>query len=193
MFAVSDDNETATLVVQVVLSIVTAWLAFVIAGRLWGESVGIAAALVNVLDPLQFHSAGQLLTESLAALLLLAFVGCGYRLARDRGPAWPWAVLLGILLAAATHVRPATYYLAVLVVVLLVAFLWHAGARTVLTTVCVFLVPVIVLVGGWQLRNEREVGSWRFSSIEAHNLYRYRAPASSRSATGSPSRRRSAA
>jgi len=36
-------------------------------------------------------------------------------------------------------------------------------------------VPIVVLIGGWQLRNHERVDSWQFSGIEAKNVYHYRA------------------
>jgi hypothetical protein len=34
---------------------------------------------------------------------------------------------------------------------------------------------VLLIVGGWQWRNHTEVGSWRFSAVEAKNIYLFRA------------------
>jgi hypothetical protein len=90
VFAVAGDSETAVLVLQVLLSVATAWLAFVIAGALWGQLAGISAALVNALDVTQFTSSGVILTETLGALALLVFVGIGYRVASRRPPLARW-------------------------------------------------------------------------------------------------------
>jgi hypothetical protein len=74
-------------------------------------------------------------------------------------------------------VRPVTYYLPLLVVVLLVI----RGARRrrewfdLAKSAAAFLVPVVVMLGGWQFRNHQRVGSWRLSGIEAKNLYLFRA------------------
>jgi 4-amino-4-deoxy-L-arabinose transferase-like glycosyltransferase len=174
-FVVTDDNETAALTVQVLVSVVTAWMAFLIAGRLWGETAGIVAAAINAFDPLQFEASGKLLTETLSALALLAIVGVGYKALARRPVSAGWTALLGTALAVATLIRPTTYYFPVLVVPLLVVARWRAGPRAGLVAVAEFLVPIIVLVGGWQLRNQHEVGSLRFSGIEAVNMYQYRA------------------
>ena len=37
--------------------------------------------------------------------------------------------------------------------------------------VAAFLVPLVLLVGGWQFRNHERVDSWSISGIEAKNLY----------------------
>jgi hypothetical protein len=175
VFAATDDNETAVLTVQVLLSVATAWFAFVVAGALWGQAAGILAALVNALDAAQFRASGTLLTETLAALVLLAFVAIGYRISSRRPPLVPWAFLLGLTLALATLIRPTTYYLPLLVVVVIVVGFWRAGVRSWLAVVAAFLVPVVLLVGGWQVRNKRELDTFRFSAVDANNMYVYRA------------------
>jgi hypothetical protein len=175
IFAVTADSGTAVLVVQIVLSLVTAWLAFVIAAALWGELAGISAAAFNVLDITRFTASGAILTETLAALALLAFVGIGYRVASGRPPLLRWAALMGLALAGG-HSHPADDLLPLLHVALVIVIgFWRAGTRSWAPVVSIFLVPVIVLIGGWQIRNRREVDSFRFSGIDAYNLYTYRA------------------
>ena len=40
--------------------------------------------------------------------------------------------------------------------------------------IAVFLLPLVAIVGGWQFRNHEAVKSWRFSAVEAKNLYLFR-------------------
>ena len=76
-----------------------------------------------------------------------------------------------------TFVRPVTYYLPPFVLVLLVV--WSRRRRFALVDLgkaaAAFLVPIVVLCGAWQVRNHHEVGSWRFSGVEAKNMYMFRA------------------
>jgi hypothetical protein len=85
--------------------------------------------------------------------------------------------LLGFVIAVATLIRPVTYYLPIIVVGMLI--LRYARRRDrwldLAKMLAAFLVPLIVLVGGWQLRNHERVDSWRISGIEGKNLYLFRA------------------
>jgi hypothetical protein len=85
--------------------------------------------------------------------------------------------VLGLALAAATMVRPVTYYLPGFVVVLLLV---RAARGTISWSRCApmlaaLLVPLVVIVGGWQVRNYERAGSWRLSGVEGKNLMYFRA------------------
>jgi 4-amino-4-deoxy-L-arabinose transferase-like glycosyltransferase len=170
VFAV-DESETHFLLVQALLSCLTILLAYVIAARMWGVTVGIVAAALIVLEPLQFAASGTLLTESVFSLALLGVVAIGFHVFGGRPLRLRWCVLLGAAVAVATLIRPTTYYLPVFVVVLMILSARRWGLRRTLAGVSVFLLPVVMLIGGWQLRNDREVGSSRYSGIEAINIY----------------------
>ena len=172
-----ENDNTAVLLVQVVLSALTVLLAYLLAARMWSEKIGVLAALLVALDPLQNTSASALLTESLGALLLLAVAAIGFvAFSHDRPRLRLWAGL-GLAIAVATLVRPVTYYLPLLVVVLLLVRYARRRDRWLDLTkiLAVFLVPLVVVLGGWQLRNHERVDSWRISGIEAKNLYTFRA------------------
>lgn len=177
VFAVSDQSKTAVLLVQVVLSTVTVLMVYLLASRMWSSTVGLVAAVLTVLEPLQNYTSGTLVTECLDALLLILVCAAGFAVFRAPQPRLRSLVLLGLALAAATMVRPVTYYLPGLVVGLLVvraargAISWARFARLL----AAFLVPLVVVVGGWQLRNYERAGSWRMSGVEGKNLLDFRA------------------
>lgn len=171
------ESNTAVLLVQVALSGLTDFLAYLLAARMWSVPVGLLAALLIALDPLQSTTAAALLTESLAALLLMVVAAVGFAaFSEKRARPGLWA-LLGLAIAVATLVRPVTYYLPLLVVLLLLVR--HVRRRSRLPDLAkmlaAFLVPLVLLLGGWQLRNHERVDSWRISGIEAKNLYLFRA------------------
>ena len=171
------DDERLVGPLQAVLSglaVVAVWL---VASRILGGVVGAVAALLVALDPLQFVAAGTLLSEGAASVAMAAVAAAGAAVFLPApGRVRPWApALLGGALAAATLVRPTTYYLPLVVVVLLVLRLRPLGARRTALLAGCFLVPLVVFVGGWQVRNARVVDSVRLSGIEAINLSCYRA------------------
>src|SRR5260221_3348614 len=67
-----ENDNTAVLLVQVLLSALTVFLAYLLAARVWSVPIGLLAALFVTLDPLQTITSATLLTEVLDALLLLA-------------------------------------------------------------------------------------------------------------------------
>jgi 4-amino-4-deoxy-L-arabinose transferase-like glycosyltransferase len=171
-----DESTTALLIVQVLLSCATVLACYWVASRLWGPLTGLVAAGFTAVEPLQFVASGRVLTESVSSLAVLAVVGLGFRVFSPSRRGSPlWTGLLGLALAIATLIRPTTYYLPLFVLVLLAI---RAGRRWSLRHVAsfvAFLLPIIVLLGGWQLRNHEAVNSWRFSGIEAQNMVAYRA------------------
>lgn len=119
----------------------------------------------------------MILTESMAAALLLIAVWLSVRIANAPRP-WTEFAGLGVTMAVATLVRPATYYFLILMIPLVVAVLKrHDDRRALLMHVGAMVAPVLVLVGGWQIRNAIRVDDASFSGIESTNLYEYRAAA----------------
>lgn len=156
---------------------VTVILATWAVGRLvLGPGAGLVAATVVALDPLQNAASGMVMTETLSSLTLLGIVAAAWFTFGRGGerPQWRALVLLGTALAVAMLVRPTTYYLAPVVVAAVVVRWRRIGARHVTAAVAAMLLPLVLLLGGWQLRNQAQTGSWRFSGIDAVNLLCYR-------------------
>jgi 4-amino-4-deoxy-L-arabinose transferase-like glycosyltransferase len=177
VYRVFGETNTAVLLAQVALSALTVFLAYLLAARIWSVPIGLLAALLTVLEPLQNATSATLLTETLSATLLLATAVIGWAaFTSDRPKLALWGSL-GLAMATAALVRPVTYYLPLLVVGLLLVRYARRRDRWLdfVKITVAFLVPVVVLVGGWQLRNHQRVDSWQFSGIEAKNIYLYRA------------------
>lgn len=177
VYRVFGETITSVLLVQVVLSALTVYLVYLLATTMWSASIGLLAALLTALEPLQSVTTATLLTECVSALLLVVMAAVGFAVFRRDKPRAGLLAALGLVIAVATLVRPVLYYLPLFVVVLLLIRFarrrdqWLALAKAT----AAFLVPLVVLVGGWQLRNHERVDSWRISGIEGKNLYKYRA------------------
>ncbi len=174
VYTVAGEHDLAVLLAQIGLSVLTIWLAFVVASRLFGQGAGFAAALILALDPLQLWSAGVVLTETLMAAFMLLVAAIGFRVFARRSVGLGWPLLLGLVLAVATLVRPVAYYLLPLTAIALAVPAIRRRDLRPLAAAGMFLVPVVLLVGGWQLRNAHEVSSIRLSGVEGLNMYEYR-------------------
>jgi Dolichyl-phosphate-mannose-protein mannosyltransferase len=188
VYGIFGKSNTAVLLVQVALSALTVFLAYLLAARIWSVPVGLLAALFTLLEPLQNAMQATLTTESLAALLLIVVAAVGFAALTRESPRPALYASLGLAIAAATLVRPVTYYLPLLVLVVLVIrrMMRHDRWLDLAKVTAAFLVPLVVLLGGWQLRNHERVDSWQFSGIEAKNVYHYRAAGVVARASGIP-------
>ena len=119
VYLVFGDSHAALLLVQVVVSTLTVLMVFLLGTRMWSVSVGLLAAAMTVIEPLQWYAAGTILSESLATLLLMLVVAVGFKVFSQEKPELRWVLLLGVAMALATMVRPVTYYLPLFVIVLL--------------------------------------------------------------------------
>lgn len=159
------------------MSALVAFPVFSMGRRLFGQAAAWAAVIIILIDPLTISSSTVIMTESTQALLL-AFVGLGLVIGVTSGryPSVGWA-MAGVSTALATLVRPASYYLVVVLVAFAALYLARrrASPRALAGALLLLLLPSVLMVGGWQLRNQLQVDSWRFSGIEAVNMYVFRA------------------
>ena len=181
-------SQWALSPIQAGLSIITIALVVLVARRVAGISVGLLAGVFVALDPLQFALSGTLLTEMLDALLLTAVVAVAVlvfvRPTRHVRPVH--LALLGLTIAAATMVRPTLWFFPVIAVALV---MWHFRSlprRTLIGLVLAFVVPIAVVVGGWEVRNQRAVGSWQLAGSAGVTLYCYNAAEVNARATAVP-------
>ena len=162
-------NVLLSAFAQIVLSLVSLLLARRIADRIFPDSrAGVIAAWLFAIEPLSITYTARLMPETLFVMLLLVCIECVLvfqKTARVRV-----LVIAGLVLAAATFVRPISYYLgfALALGVAVTAprqrgLWWKAPA--------VLLVTFLPWLAAWQARNEIETGYSGFSSIVETNLY----------------------
>jgi hypothetical protein len=158
---------------QIGLSILTVALVGKLARTIFGNKrAALVAAWLFAVEPLSIVYSILLLSETLFLTLLVASLERLTEFLRGRRLAV--LAVAGLWLAAATFVRPVTYYLpwalaAGLVVVLarVPGVRWKAPA--------VLLLSTLPWLAGWQMRNWMETGFGGFSSIQTRNLYFFNA------------------
>ena len=137
---------------QVFLGVATVVLAYYVARRLFGATVGLLSALWIAVFPNLIYHTGAILTETLfnllvmAALLVLVWPGW------QRGRVEPRRlVVFGVLLGASALVRPISL---LFLPILLIVWLWAgAGWRRAATQTGVALVATAAVIMPWTIRN----------------------------------------
>jgi hypothetical protein len=160
------DSEWAISPIQAAVSTLGVAVLVLVGRQVMGLTAGLVAGVLLVLDPLQFMASGTLLTEGVASLTILAITAAGVVVFATRRPRdVPLGALcaLGILIALATMVRPTMWVYPVVLLPLIGARFRSLPVRAVLARLLVFLLPIVLVVGGWQLRNHAAVDSWQVS------------------------------
>jgi 4-amino-4-deoxy-L-arabinose transferase-like glycosyltransferase len=172
------DSEWAISPTQASVSLLAIAATVLIGWRLCGKTAGLLAGAVVAVDPLQFVAAGTIMTEAVTTVVLVAIVAIGAVVFALRSPPdVPLVALfaLGALVAAATVLRPTFWFYPAVLVALLAFRFRRLPGRSLVSGLLVFLLPIVLVVGGWQLRNHSAVGSWDVSGIADINLYCFNA------------------
>jgi hypothetical protein len=161
-------NVLLTVIAQIFLALASMLVLRKIADRLYpGSNLGVRAAWLYAFEPLSILMTARLMPETLFVLLLLSAVE--RILAFQSTFRLRCLAVSGVLLAAATFVRPVSYYLGFLLAAGLaitapkMSLRWKAPA--------VLLLCFIPWLAAWQIRNAVETGYNGFSSIVEKNLY----------------------
>lgn len=177
------------LICQVVVSVLSLLLVARIARRVFGsDRAGVVAAWCYALEPLSIVSSARVMPETLFVLLILCLLE---RLtAYFEGRRLLAVVCAGFALAAATFVRPVSYYLVwplALGLILVGPFgiatpgrsgnaeRRFSGVRLLagLAAATLLVISTVPWLAAWQLRNYAVSGYSGFSSIVEKNLYFY--------------------
>lgn len=162
----------AAIAIQVLLGAATVYLACETTRLVWKDPRAVlAAGLLCALEPLSLLYTSLLLSETAFTAALVCFIYTLVKYTEEGAPRF--LVLAALCLAAATFIRPITYFLAPLVAVGL-PFLsakrpTRFGARFSLAML--FLLTAMAPLGLWQYRNWRVAGYSGFSAAGDYVLY----------------------
>ena len=130
--------------------------------------VGTWAALFAALDPMLVVYSGVLLSETLFTAVFVVHLYVLLSVLDDPRSGMVRPAGAGLLAAAATFVRPISYFWPFVAA----AFLAAAGRRQHRSRVCLaFLVAALLPCVAWQVRNAVQTGYTGFSATSAYNLY----------------------
>jgi 4-amino-4-deoxy-L-arabinose transferase-like glycosyltransferase len=167
IYTIFGERWSAAVMVQILISLLTIFITYHIARKLWDDRVALLAALIVSLETATLIYTLKIMTETLFTFLLVFMIYAGIKAIENRRK-FTWLLLCGISLAAATSVRPISYYL---LIPLALFFLWVSIRnkwrwQTILICQLLILLPSILFVCAWKQRNERMSGSSVYTSIE---------------------------
>jgi hypothetical protein len=159
----------AAAVANVILSVFTVVLVWKLGREVFHEErIALGAAWIFAFEPISITNSILLLSDTLFLFFLL--LSMERLVVFLQGRRLRVLAIAGLWLAAATYVRPVTYYLPIaLALGLFVALVrvpslrWKAPA--------VLLISVLPWLSIWQIRNWVETGYTGFSSVREINLY----------------------
>jgi Dolichyl-phosphate-mannose-protein mannosyltransferase len=172
VFAVSGDSVTAVIVVQLLLSLLTVFLVYLLAAQLFDTSTAAWAGFALAVDPVSVALANYLQSDPLFTLLLVTATLLWLRALRSAPPLWDAAA--GFVLGMAILVRHIGLYLPL---VLLPAnwFLQRGRWTRRLASTSAMVLALALPVGGWIARNAVSTGVPLLSTGEGTNFLYYRA------------------
>lgn len=174
LFYVLPGSALGAVCAQIVLSSLLPAAVYQTSGLWVSRRAARGAAVLSALSVLYFVYSFALLSETLCAFLLawsvyFAAAFLAERRTRD-------LFYASALLALSVTVRPAGYAF-IGVSGLLLAGYWTAKQVKLSACMTGFLLPVLLIIGGWQLRNKLQTGFGGFTSFSAFQTYIWNADA----------------
>lgn len=166
------NNIFYVIFLQIFLSAILVVNAYRITELLSHSKVAIIAAALVSIDYLYISYANLIMSDLLFAVLFSFVFYYAIQFIQSKNISALFAV--GLLLALATLLRPVSYYLTPILAVALFVYLAKTqNIKKALKLALIVMVPSLVLVGGWQLRNKAVIGTYQYTNIDAVNLYHY--------------------
>jgi 4-amino-4-deoxy-L-arabinose transferase-like glycosyltransferase len=165
--ALSGGGLLAVILSQVAVGVLTVWLTYLLAFRLFGPLPARLAAMALAVDPISIVLANYVQPEVLFSLLLVAGALAWVRGLQEHSRAW--AMVAGIAFGIGVLVRPVGVYLPV--VLLPASWFLHGGAWTKrLVFAGSLFLAFAIPVGGWIVHNAQMTGVPILSTAEGVNL-----------------------
>ncbi len=158
---------SAIIIAQILLSSLLIITAYYIAKQLFSLRVGLLAAFLVATDYLLLGYTYSVLTDMLFALFMGLFYMVGVSLLTEDKSKYLLSFLLGLFLSVATLIRPISYFMifALVIGLLIFAISQRFEFKKIVLFMFCFIVPNIVLIGGWQIRNYETIGTYQFSGV----------------------------
>ena len=161
---------SGVIFLQVLLTMLAAFIVYKTAIQIEGRIAFLSAVIILFDLPVSVFSL-KIMTESLFLLVVSFFI---YTFIRYLKTAKVGLILLAsALLAAATYIRPISYYLGIFSALFIVYANAPRNFKVAFTHAAISLVLIYSLLGAWQIRNYRCCGEKFFASVARSNFQIY--------------------
>ena len=161
-----------TVALQIWLSCFTVYMVYKSAGLIFeSEKVALSAALLYAVEPLAVIFSSLLSTEAMFTAILM--LGVYYLIRYLKGQSLTDVLVSAGALAASVYVRPAGYFLPVIIAAGLAMWTAMAGGQNsrMLIHLSAFLVVFFGLTGLWRIRNKVVTDYSGVSSVFSDDMY----------------------
>lgn len=167
LFSVFGSWKAAALVQALLMAGVPLFTYF-LGKRIFSENTAFAASIVTALDPTRLFFSTLTLADGIFTLLLLLSILLLFGALDSSGVDRKKLFFSGLFLGYAVLVRPIGQFLPFLYLGYL--FLKLPQRKLLLKVGVVFLIPFVIIVGSWMLRNKIVMGTWQLSTVRDSNL-----------------------
>ena len=176
IFFLFGEDYVPLIIAQILLNLGTTLISYRTVSLIWDSETALIAALLLLFDPSLFISSQRVMAESLFTFVLsVAILVMVHALKKQQHQMFLF-FLHSTCLAIATLIRPITYYFIIPLIGILVLILrshQNLSWKRTRLAIIVLLIPQIILIGGWKIRNYRVTGKAEFSYIQGINLLFY--------------------
>lgn len=161
----------AQMALGVGITLVFFYLGWQMSGTPW---FGGLAAMAHTLNLAQLFFEANLLTETLSTFwLMVTFSGALYWLWRPQRRTWWMAAGIGLTASLAVLTRPVFIFLPVWIGLFLLIASESGRRRLIWQLVMAFLIPVVLLVGGWAYFIQSRFGDWSLTTMNGYHLVQH--------------------
>jgi len=169
-------NHFYAILIQILISACTIIMTYLIARKIVGVNAALTSVFLLIFDFSSLYISQIIFTETLFTFTLVMAVTAGLMIEwSDKKKRW--AILLGLMLAISTLIRPIIYFLIFPVIIGFAIAKWSSWKwKNMVVILLLIMIPWSILIGGWKLRNFYHFGTFEFSTIMPHTLFTRRAP-----------------
>jgi hypothetical protein len=155
---------------QIFLAILAAWFTYKAAVQI-DYRIAFLSAVIILYDPPVSIFSLLILSETLFLFLMAIFLFSFVLYLKDNK--LTLVILSALIVAAATYVRPVSYYLGAAMAIFITYANIRVNFKRALIHALIFLVIVYGALGAWQVRNYKRFGQKTFSSVIKGNYDTY--------------------
>ncbi len=175
IYKVFGERYSSVVLIQIFLSLFSTYLIYLIGTIIFNKKVGLFTALIFSFDPVSISMNYKILSETLFLFFLILFILLGILWLRSP-MSHSIPLISGVLLALLTLIRPITYFLSPFIMIGII--IWYTtnnySIRGWINQSILFMMPILIIVGGWQYRNFKYGNNSSISQIGGLNMLYHR-------------------